>query len=212
MKIETGVEDVLKEIEFELAQGAVSRDDLGKAVQQVRQFHGKLRAEIYGAQAPVLDVREIVNRQFQLNDMMLTLLQEVSAELHQTRLQMGRMRLTSPSGQTRNAPNPAPASNAMVADLPAPTWDDETVHALQATRDTKLEQKMDVRPVGVPIVGGLLSKLRAALHEVALFYVNRLAIRQSKVNGVYGEELLRLKHKTDRHDEQIRVMAAKIDD
>ncbi len=204
MKIETDVQDVLNEIEFELAQGTVSRDDLGKAVQQVRQFHGKLRAEIYGTPAQSLDVREIVNRQFQLNDMLLTLVQEMSAALHDTQARIARTRALAPSSETTTAQ--AIDTVAMPDSDDSPPWDDDAVRALNTATNDTLVQKMDARPVGVPIVGGVLSRVRAALHDVILFYVNRLARRQATINGVYGEQLLVLKRKCEVQEEQIRKL------
>ncbi len=207
MKIETGVQDVLNEIEFELAQGTVSRDDLGKAVQQVRQFHGKLRAEIYGTPAQSLDLREIVNRQFQLNDMMLTLVQEMSAALHDTQLRIARTHTLAPSNETTTAQTiHAVDAMAIPDDDTPPPWDDDAVRALNAATHDALAQKVDARPVGIPVIGGVLSRIRAALHDVILFYVNRLAQRQATINNVYGEQLLTLKRKCEVQEEQIRAL------
>lgn len=204
MKIETDVQDVLNEIEFELAQGTVSRDDLGKAVQQVRQFHGKLRAEIYGTPAQSLDVREIVNRQFQLNDMLLTLVQEMSAALHDTQARIARTRALAPSSETTTAQTIDTV--AMPGSDDPPAWDDDAVRALNTATNDTLVQKMDARPVGIPLVGGVLGRVRAALHDVILFYVNRLAQRQATIYGVYGEQLLVLKRKCEVQEEQIRTL------
>ena len=34
----------------------------------------------------------------------------------------------------------------------------------------------------LPLVGGLVQRVRAVLHELVLFYVNRLAAKQARVN------------------------------
>jgi hypothetical protein len=200
MKTDIHIQDVLHEVEFELAQGTVSRDDLGQAIQQVRQFHGKLRAEIYGPQAHALEVRDIVNRQFQLNDMMLTLLQEMSAALHDTQIRVARAHalatsVSTPSHDAASATFDETDVGAVSFGndpLPAPPWADAQTEALHQAINTPLRQKIDARPVGIPLLGIFLTRVRAALHEVILFYINRLAERQARINGVFGETLLML--------------------
>lgn len=39
-----------------------------------------------------------------------------------------------------------------------------------------------VTPVNIPLIGALVQKLRGKLHELVLFYVNRLAANQIQVN------------------------------
>ncbi len=87
-----------------------------------------------------------------------------------------------------------------------PPWDDDVVRVLNAATNDALTQKVDARPVGIPVIGGMLSRVRAALHDVILFYVNRLAQRQATINGVYGEQLLMLKRKCEVQEEQIRAL------
>ena len=43
------VEDALNDIEIELLQGAVTRDDLGQSVQNVRRFQNQVRGETLDA-------------------------------------------------------------------------------------------------------------------------------------------------------------------
>ncbi len=42
--------------------------------------------------------------------------------------------------------------------------------------------KIHVTPVNVPLIGRFLEKLRAKLHELTLFYVNKLAAQQIQFN------------------------------
>jgi len=44
----------------------------------------------------------------------------------------------------------------------------------------------------LPLIGGLVQRLRAALHELVLFYVNRLAARQVRVNEQTARALILL--------------------
>ena len=73
--------DVLDDIEFELLQGSVSRDDLGAGIRAARQFHNKLRGELLDPRRQPSSLRDAISRQAQLNDMLLLLLQQTAAEL-----------------------------------------------------------------------------------------------------------------------------------
>jgi hypothetical protein len=64
------VDDVLASIEFELAQGCISRDDLGASIQAVRQYQNKLRGEALELVKRPEDMQEVVTRLFQINEML----------------------------------------------------------------------------------------------------------------------------------------------
>ena len=46
----------------------------------------------------------------------------------------------------------------------------------------KVGVEMALTELRLPLIGGLAQRLRAALHELVLFYVNRLAARQIRFN------------------------------
>jgi hypothetical protein len=46
----------------------------------------------------------------------------------------------------------------------------------------KVNVELALSETRVPFVGGLVQRVRTALHELVLFYVNRLAARQTRVN------------------------------
>ena len=47
----------------------------------------------------------------------------------------------------------------------------------------QLQVKRFVSETNIPIIGGLVQRLRAALHQLVLFYVNQLAAQQIAVNA-----------------------------
>jgi metal-sulfur cluster biosynthetic enzyme len=57
----------------------------------------------------------------------------------------------------------------------------EAVRHLSLEHD-RVSVEMALTGMGLPLVGGLAQRVRAALHELVLFYVNRLATRQTRVN------------------------------
>jgi hypothetical protein len=57
----------------------------------------------------------------------------------------------------------------------------EVVRHLALSYD-KVNVDMALTEPRLPLVGGLAQRLRSALHELVLFYVNRLATRQTRFN------------------------------
>ncbi len=72
-----------------------------------------------------------------------------------------------------------------------------------------------VTPTSVPIVGGLLQRVRTALHQAIIFYVNMSAERQIAFNVEASRALNRLTASLDKQlaekDAQIAALQARID-
>lgn len=219
--------DVLEDIEFELIQGALRRDELGQSIQAVRKFHGELRGELLAAVADLEGGRALVSRQAQFNDMVLTLLQEMGNEL--ARMERRQRRLDA-RAQAQPAREPAPAgprgdaaesgeSEAPAAWLdPAPTpsgdpWTSATVPIQQieeAGRREFLRVETMVRPVGLPLLGGLLLRLRRTLHGLVTYYVARLADRQAEINRLFSQKLVELSLSEAASRRQLEALAAEV--
>lgn len=88
MKRSLTADDVIREIEFELIQGAISKDELGQGIQTVKKFQNQIRAEFFNASSQSTDQRDYASRQFQINDMLTTLLQEMAATIQSLRLEL----------------------------------------------------------------------------------------------------------------------------
>jgi hypothetical protein len=61
-----------------------------------------------------------------------------------------------------------------------------------AMRPERLWLTMDQRPPRLPLVGSLLRRFRTALHTRVLIYAGQLGDKQSAVNRILGDHLLRL--------------------
>lgn len=185
------VDRLISDIEFELAQGIVSTDDLGQAIQTVKQYQNKARSELFRASR--IDSREFAARSFQINDMLITLLEETVGRIRQMQMELRGMRRLSPPltpAVRRNdgIASARPVPGESVIDLyERPLAEIET-----AMRDGELQIDLDARPIRTPLVGAFLTKLRNALHSLPLFYVRRLAGKQAAINHVSGEWLLHL--------------------
>ena len=212
------VEDALNDIEIELLQGAVTRDDLGQSVQNVRRFQNQVRGETLDAHTRP-DYRAIANRQFQINDMLLTLAQEMATrqaalelDLHKAVRSGLRREATPAAGQTPVAA--ADQAGADQAAMPERSRNEELVRRLDALqsamRDDALALQIEVTPTTTPLIGRMLGGVRTALHSLVVFYSSRLAARQAEINHTFGDNLRRLLQDRARDQETIEQLAAEI--
>jgi hypothetical protein len=181
-------EDVLRDIEFELAQGAISHDDLGRSIQAIARYQNKMRAELLQDQRRAADERETITRLFQINDMLIAMSQEMAEAIQSLRLDLRKMaQLPTPppeeSGQSASGFTSG-AGERLDTELRA--------EIKEALKPDALRVSMDVQPARIPLLGHILHRLRAGLHSIALFYTNRLAQRQAMVNQTQGQAILHL--------------------
>jgi hypothetical protein len=203
-----GVQDALDDIDMELLQDAAQRDDLGQSVQNVRRFQNDARKQTLDTAARP-DYRAIANRQFQINDMLLTLVQELATRQRALELEL---RVFGPTA----IPVESVAETGQAGVTDGDTADDEErarpasealvrrLDAIQAVmRDDALALQLEVTPNETPVVGRLIGNMRAAVHSLVLFYNNQLAARQTEVNRVYGGALQQLMLERERDRAQM---------
>lgn len=206
-------EDVMHDVEVELLQGAVTTDDLGQSVQRVRRFQNQVRGETLDSRGRP-DYREIANRQFQINDMLLTLAQETATRQRalELALQKALRRGELPLAASDAAGRAAPLDDDFLTLPPPPDSLVRRLEALQAAMDEDaLLLQLEVTPAETPLVGRALGSLRSALHSLVVFYTNRLAARQAPINRLYGENLQELCRAVDRQQEAIATLQARLD-
>ncbi len=104
-------QDIVDEVAFELAHSSLGNDELSQSIESLRQYQNSVRASVFG-DARNLDVREIARKQFQLNDMLLAALHELSLKLHESRMEQRalaawvRAQSLTPSADAATQPNP----------------------------------------------------------------------------------------------------------
>lgn len=186
MSTSISAQDILDDIEFELAQGAISRDDLGRGILAVKQYQSRLRTELLQPDQEEPALREALGRQFQLNDMVLTLLQETVAAVRDFKVQMKRERqLTSRLPHRREASSDLAGT---VSTLTEDQWRDTA--PLREAGKTSLEPELEIRSSNLPFIGIVFQRLRHALHTLVLFYLRKLGDKQKEINHTYSEWLL----------------------
>lgn len=208
MKSTLTASDVLADIEFELMQGSISRDEFGRSLQQVRQHQNKIRQEVFGGSYDEIDLRAALSKQFQINDMLLTLFQEMSVGFEEMQQQINWV------GQTRRGTDQSTA-----AQLAKATTSPSTPRELRPTTDLNessqpefLHQKMDMQPNGrpIPILSGILRRIRTGLHSLAVFYVNKLGKQQTAVNQIQADWIQHLNALVRHQQEEIELLTERI--
>jgi hypothetical protein len=182
--------DVLDDIEFEIAQGAISRDDLGQSIQAVTKHLHELRGQAARVNRAKGYDPEMIGRLLQLDSMLITLIQEVTATVN-----VLRDRTAAAANSPAHAARSAGAGTASRAE-PIVDFDTRDAQMDQILKDLdahmsarSLHIEMNVRASQAFLIGPLLTRVRVALHHLVLFYVRQLADRQKAVNRLYGEHI-----------------------
>jgi hypothetical protein len=222
MKQSVTADEILNTIEFELAQSAIAHTDLSEGFSAVRQFQNKARSETFVSGRALADTRTLVNRQYQINDMHLTLLHQIALAIHALQLDVRRLRQLPPRAaaptETASGGESVTHSATPRAAVPstldwslteaAPEWAAEPIE--NSMKSDALKIKLDVRPSTTPIIGGLIRRLRTAFHDLTLFYLNQLAQKQTAINQVYGERLLQMSQLVAQQQQQIDMLQAQV--
>ncbi len=221
--------DLLRDIEIELLQGDVLDRELSASVAEIRRFQQTLRTEMLDGGHS--DLRAVAGRQFEMNDLLLTLLQETALRLEA----LGREQYTVirrladavPPGmvaeparpaQPRPAAEPAAADSWAAAPPPVDEWTRRLAEVEAAMRSDALLLTVAVQGSGMPVAGAAVDSLKRALHGLVIFYINRLAERQVAVNRLYGQWIIHLHEQgraqadeNDRLRAEVRSLAARLD-
>ena len=79
-----------------------------------------------------------------------------------------------------------------------------------AVKSDAIQLEMQARPVKIPIIGKLLTKLRILYQRPALFYSRLLASKQTPVNQVLGDRILQLESLIKIQQQQIAELRARL--
>ena len=204
------IDDILRDIEFEIIQGALGRDDLGQALQAARRFHAQSRHELLSTD-PRKRGRELAVRQFQINEMLLVLIQETASRIRKLQIELHKVAGLVPEAQPgihqAETETASGATGEATADDLFHWSPDTTSYPTEVERgDRKLEVQAHVQPVRLPLVGPLLTRLRTALHSLPVFYVNQFASQQREVNRALGDSLAELSRHLAQQEAQIQAL------
>jgi len=203
-------DEILRDVEFEILQGALGQDDLGQALQAARRFHLQSRHELLSTDSRQPG-RELAVRQFQINDMLLALLQEMAGRLRRLQIELQKTAGLVPAAQAGSRQPEIEATAGTAAGMDRPDLAGRTLDAASgspdgAGGDKKLHVEANIRPVHLPLIGRLLTRLRVALHTLPVFYVRQLAEQQMEVNQALGESMAQLNRLLAEQQAQIEAL------
>lgn len=203
-------DEILRDVEFEILQGALGQDDLGQALQTARRFHTRSRHELLSTETRGRD-RDLAARQFQMDDMLLALLQEVAGRLRRLQIELHRTAGLMPAA---GAGDRTGASESLAGTSPPHLADPDPGvppgSAQRAIEIEKLDVEAHIRPVRLPLIGGLLTRLRATLHTLPVFYVRQLAEQQIEVNRALSESLAQVNRLLAEQQAQIEALSRQV--
>ena len=207
--------EVIGDIEFELLQGVIVDGELALALRSVEKVQNQLRINAFRNGDQAMPLRDILSRQFQINEMLLALLRDLALNVEAARLEQKRIAsrpvIIEPAAAggepataqaSASSPSAIPPSPAMEVE---PVWPavEELANLLG---ENALQVELSVRPVRLPLIGSFLTRLRAGSHSLALYYVLRLGWRQTAINQVVGRWLLTLLQRQQQQSTQLQTL------
>jgi hypothetical protein len=240
MTVKNSVEQILYDIDFEIAQGLVSQEALGPGLDALRQFQNRLRSDAFRKMKLTDPQRDILGRQFQLNDSLLAFLQEMALRIQTLQHALATLQQfapppfpqaltnnaaeeqegiqkTFPPSEHLQAPTHATPAQTDHAPLPAQPVEEPTLEfrsaddILHAIRPQTIAVPFQARAIRWPIIGWLLTKLRIYYQRPAMFYTALLSERQAPVNQALGERILYLEALLKAQQKQIDALQSQIE-
>ena len=213
------IKNILSEIEFEIAQGIVSHEDLGPCIEAVKQFQNKIRTKTFKSLKITDKHREILSRQFQTIDMLISLLQETALVLQSMQHDIKQLRQLPPiTSQFSDAIFPKvpqelqPVSHEELAiSLEKPLEIKPSDEIENAIKPEAIQVDLQARPIRWPVIGRLLTKLKIWYQRPALFYTQIFASRQAPVNQVLGDRILYLESFIQAQQGQIEALKSQLE-
>jgi len=212
------VEDILDDIEFEILQGTIANEQLGKGIETVRAYQNKARSDSFEKLKLTDPQREIFSRQFQITDMLLNLLMELALTVQSTQQEARQIRQYQPSHQEGTSDQQLDNLDEVLRTTNGPVTVDVTgggefkpaAELESIMQPDAIVVESQVRPVRIPIIGGLLTRLRYFYQRPALHYSRLLAYRQYEANRILGEHILFLEALVQAQQAQIERLQTEI--
>jgi hypothetical protein len=166
MPLPITAQDILEDIEFEIAQGIIS-EELGEGLEAIKIHQNKVRSQIFKNLKATDPYREVISRQFQTTDMLIAILQEMALNLQAMKLEIKRLRHSSSSEQPDGRGNAlqvereytSKARNRvdyLSSSLELPPTDEIN----DAIKPEAIHVDLQARPVQWPLIGWLFTKLK----------------------------------------------------
>lgn len=208
--------EILDDIEFEIAQSIISVEELRDGIEAVRQFQNNVRQNTFESLKITDPYREVLSRQFQVNDMLISVLQEMALSIQSMQLEIKNLRQLPPT--ILQVPRTVP--HALKKDEVAPNEQldlremgfeirssDEIKNAM---RPETIQIDLQAPPIRWPVIGWFLTKFKIFYQRPALYYTRIFAERQAPVNRTFGDHILYLETLIRAQQQQIEDLEAQM--
>jgi len=206
------VEDVLKLIEFELAQQSLSQDNIAEAIQRLHKFQTYWYSEILNkGRAPKIE--NVVHALFNANQTMLMLIQIMNTKFEATQLELARLkqfiasRIVGDQGENRGEGNELNLSDI--------SYIKDSLNSInQSLLNVNPSYNLDIqmRYLSFPIIGALLNRLRIAFHRLVYFYISKHINNQNSINEIYKRQIQELVYLNLEYMNRLQALAKKVEE
>jgi len=176
----TTIDDILKLIEFELAQQSLPQDNISEAIQRLHKLQTYWHAEmLHKGRAPKME--EFANALFNANQTTLMLLQAINNSLEALKLESKKLKLLIEKGILEDEEENRSCSREL-------TYIKESLNILSQNLSrirTLYSLEIQMRHSNLPIIGKFINRFRAAFHQLVYFYLNNYIQSQNIVNEQY---------------------------
>lgn len=206
-------EDILRDVEFELVQSALGSDELASGMTALRRLQNTSRASAMKRLRPDGRTQEAVSDLYQINDVMLTVLEGTAESQRALRHDLRRaLSLPDFAGGKHDSPAAKAAGAVKAAGLAVrESRSGLSPQELEEAVDPRsLDLSLQVRSGEMPIVGGLIHRLRVFLHVRGIVYARELAGKQARVNRLMGDWLLHLMEENEANRQEIAALRAQV--
>jgi len=201
-------ENIIEEIQFELAQGLIRKEELGEAIRSVRNFSNKIRKEILENYPLDGKLRDIFRKQFQLIEMLTKLIEENALLTQNLKIMINHRRVVNPGLDRIHLDNPA-VREAFASTAGEDLLLNQNYYLLNQEEILKVIAPKTLK-IDMPITKGrtsLTTKIKSFLkllyHRPAFFYTLQLGEKQEKINTIFGYWLMKLYTNSQMQQDQI---------
>jgi len=208
--------EILDDIEFEIAQSIISLEELRDGIEAVRQFQNNVRQKTFESLKITDPYRDVLSRQFQVNDMLISVLQEMALSIQSMQLEIKNLRqlpstiLQAPRTVPRALKKDEVAPNEQL-DLREMEYEIRSSDEIKnAMRPETIQIDLQATPIRWPVIGRFLTKFKIFYQKPALYYTRIFAERQAPVNRTFGDHILYLETLIRAQQQQIEDLEAQM--
>lgn len=208
MTRQINIDDVLKLVEFELTQQSLPQDDISEAIQRLHKFQTHWYSEVLN-KGKVPKTEEVVHALFNANQTMLMLIQTINTKLDVTQQELATLKQFIESKILGDRGEEGESNLSNITHLKNLL---DSINHYLVSINTSCDLNFQVQRSNMPIVGTLINRARAALHQLVYFYIARYINRQNDVNKTYKKIMQDLVYFNLEYTVKLQALAAKLEE